>query len=218
MKKKVKCGIRGQFKIHVQRANGKEELIVANNSLTIRGAIEFASRMCFVNNVSYNDGGPVEDFINIFGLSFRTIDEDDFVALDREDRVAYYNAANVLILGDNRDWHYEDNDEPNWGDFRTDDPVVDTWDQYPYPRMNQVPTLPYTNYDPDLDITTVRFKSAPLRQGEAGVWKGIALAYQRTSHAINAVIATAVLPDPLEVRANDYTTMYYTLSLSPTIL
>lgn len=215
---KVKCRIAGQFKIVVDRENGSKEIRVCNNSLTIRGAIEFATRMCIVNPIAEEDGSQVEEFLNVFSLSFRTIDELNFVALDRDDRVAYYDSFGNEILGDNRQWQYEGNDPPNWGQFRTDDPIVNTWDQYPYPRMNQVPTLPYTNYNADLDITTVRFKSAPHRQNENAIWKGIALAYSRLGLAqrINAVITTSVLNDPLVVRPNDFTTMFYTLSISPT--
>ena len=211
--------IAGQFKIDVQRADGRRELIVSNNSLTIRGAIEFIARQCALNPIASTDGGQLNDAGNLNSVAFRTIDDDNFVALNREDRVAYYDpSTGVEILGDNRQWSFEDNDEPNWGQFRAD-AINGTWDQYPYPRLFDTYVLPYSGYHPDLDITTVRFKSFPHRQNEPATWRGIALTNNDAgflgTKRVHAVLASAVLPETLVVGPNDWTTLYYTLSITP---
>jgi hypothetical protein len=220
---KTQIKVSGKFRILVTDEDGNiKNDVETNNSLTLRGAIEFIGRLQRIGVIADSEGGPINDGLNVFPVDFRTIDEQNFVALDRLDRVRYFDAFGTPILLDNRQWQFEGNDEPNWGSFNASIVGGNRYDQYPYPTLTDVLTgsLPFTNYDSNLDIRTVRYKSDPHRQGEAAVWKGICLYYDRTSafgRAIRAVLASAVLDDPLVVRKDDFTTMFYTFGVSATL-
>lgn len=207
----MKLCIKGTFRIKQYRNDKLIKDISLPNSLTKRGAIEFMGRLILVANLTDAEGREIGDNINISSTLLGVIPENSFVALDREDRIQYYDFLNVPIpaLGDNRQWIGTANDGVDWGEFLVDP------NSHPgniYPRLNQPKPNPFVQ---EATYTKV-FRLTVLTE-----WRGLFILHNRDagiSQKVEAILASAVLPSKLVIHRNDFVEVSWTLQLSPTFV
>jgi hypothetical protein len=202
----MKVDISGIARFVVRRDGKVIKDVSTPNSLTVRGALELMTRHCTVTSITEAEGQQVEDFINIFSTTFVIIPEAGYTAVDRLDRIQYYDLFNVGVpaLGDNRQWSHIESEGVTWqadGDPAYDD--LFTWDTGNLP------------FDFDTKQATVKHTFRP----GATQWRGLAILNLRTGgtgQSIQAVLASAVLPAPLDIGQNDFVDVSWTLKLTPT--
>jgi len=207
----MKLKLEGLFRIQQYRANKLIKDIVLPNSLTKRGAIEFMTRFIGVSDITEAEGRQVADDTNIFSTRIGIIEESGFVALDREDRIQYYDAVGdpVPALGDNRQW--QDGgilDDVEWSRFLS---LGEGEDTNIYPRLNLPKPSPFVK---EATFTT---ETRPGSQE----WRGLYINHSRTGVGlpnVEAILATAILPEKLVVNANDFVKVSWTLKLNPTFV
>lgn len=190
----MRVGIYGTFDIKVWRAGKLAEHRRLPNSLTKRGAIELIGRLTLVDPISQDEGSQISDFINIFSTRMNVILESGFVALNRADRIAYYDSLGNEILGDNRGWF----------DFDLGASNEVFWDELP----------PLTQPQDGSRQATFTMSVTPGAQ----TWRGLWIGYERTGggQRIKAVLASAVLSSALNIQDGDTVDVSWTLKLTPT--
>lgn len=207
----MRVNIEGRFRIRIWDKEGRlKEDVSVPNQLTTRGVITLMGRLARIQspNITESEGNPINNFGGIRNPSVGVILESGFITLDRADRFQYYTLLTnnpVPALGDNRQW---DNFGADAGidnvDFRTGD--------NPLPRLNEAKPEPM----PD-EVASV-FTFFP---GVAATIRGIYVA-QFVSGAftqnIDAVLASAVLADPLSWSATSEVEITWNLKLSPTFV
>lgn len=201
----MKIGVAGIFGIKQWRKGKLIQEAKTKNSLTRRGVIELIYRMMdhrFSLVLNPDFGSIMNRNFFLQDLSLGLIDNAGFGGLDRDDRIQYYDANPGLTpdptLGDNRDWT-----TPNIvGNVR--------WEP-PFPGLTEPPAGIKTATS--LSI----FENWQFGDQE---FIGLYIRHKRISeitngqHFIDAVIASAVLPEPVKVQFNDRLEVSWTLTLA----
>lgn len=209
----MKVNLSGIFRARVFNENYKLIKDVATgNSLTVRGAFEIIGRMARIGGPGASAdfyGGPVNDFIGVFSPAIFPIQENNFVALSREDRIKYFDNNNnpLPLLGDNRQWESDqlNGDIVDWGSFFAEPDVGND-----YPTLVQGLPSPFTNQ------ATATIVLRPGSQVYRGFYVQHKIENQFANRSVNAVLASAVLDQPLFIGANDFLHISWTLKIDPT--
>lgn len=194
----MRVAVEGIFGITVHRVDGSEEKYEFYNSITRRGAIELMGRLLFVTPLAESDGHQIGDDFNVTSTTLNVILESGFVALNRDDRVQYFDLFNVPVvaLGDNRAWSSLD--------LTAND--ID-WDN-----------LPSLGLAPDGSQEATFTKT--LTPG-ATVWRGLWVAHKRiigSDQRIHAVLASGILASSLTINSGDTVDISWNLKLTPTFV
>ena len=224
----MKLALSGIFRAQVFRDGECITDVKTGNSLTSRGAFEILCRLILVGpNDSTADsyGGPVNGRVSgIFGIiltvnspRIRGILEEDFVALNRADRIQYYDRADptsnpIPSLDDNRQYDSIELNFPTSIDWGSNSAPQELGNDYP-PLSGGGSGLP----SPFTNEATFTGESRPGKMELRGfevvniTSTGVVI-----TRKVEAVLASAILPEKIVINRNDFLRVSWTLKIDPT--